>query len=179
MPLERLGDWIQTYTGVVFYLLDPRVEDIKIEDIAHALSNLCRFGGHCKQFYSVAQHSVLVSCQVPAEDALWGLMHDASEAYLCDLPRPIKRFSCLGTDYKAIESDLMKVICKRFNLPEEMPASVEKADTDLLMTEKRDLMHGCNKPWEDVGEELRETIISARPSVAERVFLGRFNYLTR
>ena len=87
----RKGDWIQTFTGRAFYVLDPRPEDVDIEDIAHALSMQCRFAGHCREFYSVAQHSVTASWLVPPEDALWGLLHDAAEAYVVDLPRPIKR----------------------------------------------------------------------------------------
>lgn len=69
---DRRGDWIQTFTGRRFWPLDPRPEDVCIEDIAHALSLKCRFGGHCTRFYSVAEHSVHVSNYVPAEFALWG-----------------------------------------------------------------------------------------------------------
>ena len=93
---ERVGDWIQTMSGVIFYPLDPRPEEIRIEDIAHALSHQCRFAGHCREFYSVAEHSVRVSRELPQEFMLWGLLHDASEAYLVDLPRPIKRWSAMG-----------------------------------------------------------------------------------
>ena len=85
--MKRKGDWMQTHSGIQFWPLDPRPEDILIEDIAHALSNQCRFAGHCCFHYSVAQHSVLVSENVPAQDAMWGLLHDAGEAYLVDLPR--------------------------------------------------------------------------------------------
>ncbi|MFG0247924.1 MAG: phosphohydrolase, partial [Phycisphaeraceae bacterium JB051] len=78
--------WIQTYTGKAFYPLreDPGIIDIR--DIAHALSLQCRFNGHCSDFYSVAQHSVHVSEVVPQAFALWGLLHDAAEAYMSDLP---------------------------------------------------------------------------------------------
>src|SRR5579885_2784587 len=86
----RHGDWIQTYCGVAFYPLDPRPEEILIEDIAHALSMLCRFTGHVKRFYSVAQHCVYVSHRCDPKDALWGLLHDAAEAYLNDISRPVK-----------------------------------------------------------------------------------------
>src|SRR5271165_7548492 len=89
---NRKGDWIQTYTGRVMYPLDPRPEEINIIDIAHALSNLCRFTGHVRTFYSVAEHSVRVSQHCDPKDALWGLLHDASEAYLADMSRPMKRY---------------------------------------------------------------------------------------
>ena len=81
----RIGDWMQTYTGERFWPLDPRIEDIHIRDISMALGKLCRYGGHTIFFYSVAEHSVLVSEYVPEEYALWGLLHDASEAYLSDI----------------------------------------------------------------------------------------------
>lgn len=94
MPMDHdaniRSDWMQTYTGRVFWPLEPRPEDVDIVDIAHALANLCRYGGHSKVFYSVAHHSVLVSQIVPPADALWGLMHDSAEAYVIDLIRPIK-----------------------------------------------------------------------------------------
>src|ERR1019366_6268112 len=80
---------IRTYTGILFDFEEPEASPIRIEDIAHALSLLCRFAGHCKEFYSVAEHSVRVSYACPEEHALWGLMHDASEAYCVDVPRPL------------------------------------------------------------------------------------------
>src|SRR4051812_31750950 len=82
--------YIQTYSGTEFWPLSPKAADVKLIDIAHALSNKCRFAGHCREFYSVAQHSVLVSRQLPDEFKLWGLLHDAGEAYFADIPNPIK-----------------------------------------------------------------------------------------
>ena len=81
MTDERIGSWLQTYTGKKFYPFDPREEEVDILDIAHALSQLCRFGGHTKEFYSVAEHCVLVSMCCPSEVKLLGLLHDAAEAY--------------------------------------------------------------------------------------------------
>ena len=106
---EHRGDSIQTYTGRKFFPVAPRAEDIEILDVAHALSMLCRYTGHTKQFYSVAQHSVLVSRIVPPQDAAWGLLHDASEAYLCDVARPIK-------PYRLLEQRLMVQVAGRFDL---------------------------------------------------------------
>jgi len=81
---------IGLFSGGTFDILNPRAEDVRIEDIAHALSQQCRFTGHTKTFYSVAQHSVLASTLVAAPDELWALLHDASEAYMGDMNRPLK-----------------------------------------------------------------------------------------
>lgn len=170
----RLGDWIQTYTGKIFYPIDPRPWEISLEDIAHSLSLLCRFTGHTREFYSVAEHSVRVSWLCPDEHAAWGLMHDASEAYIADLTRPIKRFSDLGEPYLRIETRLMHCICQRFGLPSEQPECVSKADLVLLMTEKRDLCEGHNsKPWEDTEDSLTEVIEPWPHRIAEQRFLQR------
>jgi hypothetical protein len=161
------------------YPLDPRPEEICIEDIAHALSNLCRFTGHCREFYSVAEHSVRVSYACDPKDALWGLLHDAPEAYLADMSRPVKRYSEFGAIYRQIEARLMDQIVIKFGLSQfGTPASVEYADTVLLMTEKRDLMHGCNKAWEDTAEPLEDIIRPRYPYDARQMFLKRFRQLT-
>lgn len=169
----RIGDWMQTYTGVQFWPLDPRPEDVSLHDIAHALSNQCRFAGHVTEFYSVAQHSVLVASIVPQEHAAWGLLHDAAEAYLVDLPRPVKRYSTIGTEYREVEARLMATICKRFGLPIEEPEEVKKADDILLMTEKRDLMPNCPAKWREESEPLPDRIRHWGPSWAEQMFLMR------
>jgi 5'-deoxynucleotidase YfbR-like HD superfamily hydrolase len=104
------NNWIQTFTGRQFWPLDPRPEDIELLDIAHALANKCRYTGHTRSFYSVAQHSVLVSEIVPAADAHWGLLHDASEAYLPDVARPVKR-ELAG--FQEIENRLMGCVAER------------------------------------------------------------------
>jgi len=170
----REGGWLQTYTGRQFWPLDPRASEVDIVDIAHALSNMCRFGGHCEEFYSVAQHSYLVSSICPPEDALWGLLHDASEAYLVDIPRPVKAFL---RDYKTYERDLERVIAKRFDLPSEMPESVKRADNSLLATEARDLMKSPPFLWERLAEPLDSRIVPWSPAIAEEIFLRKFHLL--
>lgn len=179
--MNRVGDWIQTYTGRQFWPCDPRPEEIHIEDIAHSLSMQCRFTGHCEQFYSVAEHSVRVSEILPGNSALWGLMHDASEAYLTDLSRPLKRGSGLGPIYKAMESRLMRAVCERFGMPIDEPAEVKKADNCLLMTEKRDLMrsHGSLPKWSEPEDPLDEIIIPWSWLHAKSVFLEKFSHLTQ
>lgn len=176
---ERSGDWMQTFTGRQFWPIDPRVEEICIEDIAHALSNQCRYAGHCKDFYSVAQHSVIVSQICDPGDALWGLLHDAAEAYLVDLPRPIKRFSDLGTCYRVVEEALMDVICARFGLPLAEPVSVKKADNVVFVTEMRDLMAHPPVRWKESWDNkpLSTTIHAWAPEKAKQEFLRMFEYL--
>lgn len=174
MSGDRQGDWIQTYTGVQFWPLDPRPEDVTIDDIAHSLANQCRFAGHTKAFYSVAQHSVLVSRTVPQRHALWGLLHDASEAYLVDLPRPLKRFSRIGDEYRLVENRLMQTIAVRFALPCPEPECIRDCDDRVLMTEKRDLMGPHPAKWAENAEPLDEPIVAWDPIVAEGLFLDRF-----
>ena len=170
----RIGDWIQTFTGRMFWPLDPKPEEICIEDVAHALSQMCRFMGHTNKFYSVAEHSIRVCWAVRERDALWGLLHDASEAYLVDLPRPLKRHSELGRLYCEAEKTVMAAVCVRFGLPLEEPASVKLADAVLLATEKRDLMKLPPKDWDQPAEPLEHVISPWSPELAENTFLSLF-----
>ncbi|NBC11661.1 MAG: phosphohydrolase [Planctomycetes bacterium] len=130
--------WVQTYTGRKFYPLAPRVEDIHIEDIAHALSNLCRYGGHSRSFYSVAQHSVYVACEAPPQHALWGLLHDAAEAYVMDLPRPLKK---AVAGYADAEARVMDAVCERFGMDPAMPEAVHRVDMAVMADEMATVMH--------------------------------------
>jgi hypothetical protein len=140
MPNENgrtANGWIATFTGRKFWPCDPQPEDICIEDVAHALSMLCRYTGHVREFYSVAQHSYMVSQIVPLEDAKWGLLHDASEAYLNDISRPVKPAL---SNYRELEETLMKMVAERFGLPWPIPDSIHHADKVMLATERRDLL---------------------------------------
>jgi len=179
--MERNGDWMQTFTGRQFWPVDPRPEEVSIVDIAHALAHQCRYAGHCKSFYSVAQHSVIVSRTCDPRDALWGLLHDAAEAYLVDLPRPVKRFSDLGAHYRDLEARLVRVICERFGLSVVEPPSVKHADDVALVTEMRDLMAPPPVVWREARntEPLGMTIYPHSPEVAKREFLDRFEELWR
>lgn len=136
--------WIQTFTGRKFDLNDPQPEMIFIEDIAHALANVCRYTGHCKEFYSVAQHSVYVSAQVPEPIKLQALLHDATEAYVADMSRPLKQMLSV---YQEIEARVWRAIAARFGLPEKMAPEVKVADNLLLMTERASLMATIPEPW--------------------------------
>lgn len=172
---ERFGNWIQTFSGLAFWPLDPRAEEVCDEDIAHALSMQCRFGGHCLAFYSVAEHSVRVSQIVPPRDALAGLLHDAAEAYLIDLPRPVKLSM---PDYSGIEKSIAAVIGERYGIDlVNLPLSVRAADEILLATEKRDLMSPSPREWAWLPDPLPEMIVPWGPALAREIFLRRLNEL--
>lgn len=173
---SRIGDWVQVYSGRQFWPLDPRPDEIDIEDIAHSLAHQCRFAGHTESFYSVAEHSVRVSRIVPEQDALWGLLHDASEAYLVDVPRPIKP-SLKG--YREIETGVMAAVCVKFGLPLKMPESVAIADNRLLATEARDLMKRSSVPWSALNARpLQDRIAPWTSHEAKYEFLELFARLT-
>lgn len=154
----RRGDWYQTFTGREVYPLDMRPEDVDIQDIAHSLAHICRFNGACRVFWSVAEHSLQVSeylnelrlaaravlDQANTQVLAWGLMHDASEAYIGDIVRPVKR-SLVGVS--EIEEHIQKVIAERFGLPWPIPEVVKLADEVLLATEARDFMASPPRPW--------------------------------
>jgi len=175
--VNRVGSWFQTYSSIEFYIMDPREDEILIEDIAHALAYSCRYNGHCKYFHSVAMHSVLVSQVCKPENALWGLLHDASEAYTGDMVKPLKRHM---EEFKRIEDQLMKTICHKFGLPEEMPEDVDAADLSLLALERQYLMGEPPRPW-NVLERVEPAdikLVLLPPEDAEYIFLSRFQELT-
>jgi len=170
--------WIQTFSGRRFYPLDPQPDQIDIIDIAHALSHLCRYVGHCKHHYSVAQHSLLVSQHVPAEHALWGLMHDAAEAYLGDVPRPIK---ALLPAYKDAERRVPAAICARFGLPPDEPPEVKRVDTAILADERRALLSKLDVSDHEWGATEPPLGIEIKPRIAfdaKWAFIERFGSLT-
>ncbi len=138
-------NWILTHTGKRFDLFEPDVDMIDPRDIAHSLAHLCRFNGHTREFYSVAQHSCLVADLVPAEHKLAALLHDATEAYLGDMTRPLKEWMPY---YRGFEDVIWGRICERFGLEIGLPASVHQADLIALTTERRDLMPPDPDPWD-------------------------------
>lgn len=168
--------WILTYSGRRFWPLDPHEDDIDIVDIAHALSNACRFAGHVRRFYSVAQHSVFVSHVCDIADELDGLLHDRTEAYLLDMPKPLKRAAALA-GYRAAEDRLEAVTAASFGVRVVMPASVHHADRALLATERRDLMPAFDPKHyqrDELVEPLPGTIRPWSPAVARYQYLTRF-----
>lgn len=173
--INKPKEWIQTASGKMFFPLNPKSEDVDIVDIAHSLSMKCRYSGHCKIFYSVAEHSVYVSHFVPQEIALWGLLHDAGEAYLVDVPRPIKPFL---TGFKELENNVMRAVCDHFGLPHEEPPEVKRIDTAILADEMAQIMGpppaGWNLPEHPIGIQIQ----GWSPEVSKMNFLSRFYYLT-
>lgn len=166
---------IMTRSGrfVRFDVPDP--DTIDIGDIAHGLSHLCRFAGQTRVFYSVAEHSVYVANLCPPEHMLWGLLHDAAEAYVVDVPKPLKR---MVPEYREIERKVMAAVCRKFGLPVEEPACVKRADLIMLATEGRDL---CAPGWEQWGLQmapLPERLVQPlHPDLARTLFLEKFRSL--
>lgn len=169
----RRGDWMQTATGRAFWPLDPRIDEICIEDIAHGLSMNCRYGGHCLRFYSVAEHCVHMAHAAPEGFGLAALMHDASEAYLADVIRPIK---ARLTNYKAIEADLERMIAQRFGLAWPMPPEVKALDERIIADEKAQAMAPAPIKWTQWQEvpALGVTLQFWTPEVARDEFLKTF-----
>lgn len=172
-------NWKQTYTGKRFVFSDPiDPESIGIEDIAHSLAMQCRFNGHCKTFYSVAEHSVVMSHFVSTKEAaLYALLHDAAEAYIGDIITPLK------TDaMRAMEAKIIEAILDRFGIrvSEITKAEVKKADLRMMVTEKEQLMRSGHN-WEPL-EGVRSyctALQSWTPVEAKDRFLKRFIELTK
>jgi hypothetical protein len=167
----RKGDFTALVGGGQFWPLDPRAEEIHLDDIAHALSMQCRWGGHVRTFFSVAQHCVLVSLHCKRWP-LKGLLHDAAEAYLVDVPTPIKKH-LFG--YSDIERGILGTIGERFDLGaalQDLPIEVHLQDGKALATEQRDLRPKYEF-WAPPGRPWRERIVPMSQPAAKRAFLRR------
>lgn len=199
------GDWMQTYTGRAFYPLDPNPEDIDIVDIAHALSMQCRYNGHVDRFYSVAEHCTLIAGWFLDQTAdglpdaqaqilaLWALLHDAAEAYIGDMVRPLKLHM---PDFRAADDLLTAAIATRFNLLvmqwgkrqindritqhfPVIPDAVKAADTRILLDERAELLVPPPGAWQIEGlEPLGVTIEGWEPARAKAEYLSMFAALT-
>jgi hypothetical protein len=176
--MSRKDAHFQTFTGRTFYPLDPRVDDVCIEDIAHALSNMCRFCGHVRTFYSVAEHCVRGAGHLRGALSLQFLLHDAAEAYIVDLPRPLKRCGLFGWLYRAAECRVEAVIAEALGLPYPFDPVIKTVDERMLLTERRDLMPDttitlCVGPL----APFPERITPMTPKQAERFFLTKYEAL--
>jgi uncharacterized protein len=192
-------NWIQMHpTGKKFFPLRPNPADFDIRDIARHLSMLCRYVGGVSKFYSVAEHCVRVSRRVEQlmvlddaypEDsgavlynAKWALLHDASEAYMGDMSRPVKHASVMS-QYRALERQLQQELVKAFGLEETEPAIVKQVDIEMLGTEARQLKQPIHPDWHHdapggkLAEEIPGLVLGWDPTTAERVFLSRYEKL--
>lgn len=171
---------ILTYTGRSISMTEPDETEFHISDIAHALSQICRFGGHTRQFYSVAQHSVLVSWLVPVDYRLQALLHDAAEAYYGDMVQPLKGLPSMRP-YRDYERILQSRLFEAYGVSPtaHSTAAVKHADLQMLATERRDLMAPDLLPWLILaGISPRHASISPMmPVPAEALFLKRFKEL--
>lgn len=178
--------WIQTYTGRQFHVMEPRAQEVHREDIAHALSLLCRFNGHVDRFYSVAEHCFILSHVVSPKAALWALLHDAAEAYVGDMTRPLKQQMQSFID---VEFAVILRIIEHFKLTEwfangaltDEVQEVHEADARILLNERAALMPRATHNWSVDGLEpldLAESpIVGWPPRKIERLYLQRLEEL--
>ena len=182
MTLE-LGNWIQTHTHRAFSLTTPDAADVTIEDIAHSLSQICRFNGHTRVPYSVAEHSVRCSQLVDQDFALDALLHDAGEAYFGDVSTPLKRE--LGAAWADVEERIGSLIADKFGVLWPPPRAVVNADLALLEIECRDLLGAAIDDWSKMGAmavfkiDVDELVIIEpwTPDFARHRFLERYHTL--
>lgn len=169
--------YVSTFLGHRFFLTRPHIDDIAIEDIAHGLAYQCRFNGQTQAFYSVAQHSLMVMQLVPAPLRFAALLHDAAEAYLGDMVKPLKN---LFPEFSAIEARVMQIIGERFAVDlAHLDPAIKAADLIALATEKRDLMPHSTEAWyylRDI-QPLPECIRPLSPVDAKAAYLDSFHQL--
>lgn len=169
--------YVSTYLGNRFYLTRPHIDDVAIEDIAHGLAYQCRFNGQTSAFYSVAQHSLMVMSLVPKSERLAALLHDAAEAYLGDMVKPLKN---LFPEFSAIEARVTEIIGQRFGVDlTHFHPSIKAADLVALATEKRDLMPHSTEPWLALAgvEPLPTRIEPLAPGEAMSAYMAAFKAL--
>lgn len=176
-PTEMITTpYVSTFSGNRFYPLEPRIDHIAIEDIAHGLAYQCRFNGQTHEFYSVAQHSLIVASLVPTDLRLAALLHDAAEAYLGDMVKPLK---VLLPAFAAIEDQVSALIATAFGIDFSDYAPIKRADLIALATEKRDLMPHSAERWAYLDDirPLPQRIVTMSPGLAKQEFLREFSLL--
>ena len=167
-----VGPTILLASGNYFDFLAPEQSTFTINDIAHGLAHICRFGGQCSRFYSVAQHSVIASKEVPGPDAYAALMHDAAEAFVGDMAKPLKD---LCPEYREVEKRVEAAVFHRFHVQMPLPPSVKEIDTVMLATEQRELMRNRDDWNYTRGRQpLDINIPPMTPAMAKNAFLVRF-----
>lgn len=176
--MEQTESCISTASGRFFDLLKPEEYEYDINEIATALSNLCRYTGHVNRFYSVAEHSVLVSHLVPDKLALTGLLHDASEAFVGDVSSPLKR---LMPEYRKIEDRIQESIARYYGLTYPFPHEVHEADKRMYWNERQSVADNNirDQLWHQGLRAARKVNAAGMaPHMARRMFLSRFKELT-
>ena len=179
---DKTDKWIQTFSGKKFFYYDLDHSMFAVEDMAHAMANLARFNGHTREFYSVAQHSVIVSQIIEDhlggehKDVGAGLLHDAPEAYLGDVPKPFK--VTIMEVFGPVEDEIYRNIAQIHDLDEELPNAVKVADVQALLLEKEQLLP-VRVPWEWVTDQMIQdlpdiTIDPLPPAEAKQLFLERY-----
>lgn len=172
------GPWMGTFTGKRFHFFDPRPEDVELADVAHHLSQINRYGGATRRTYSVAEHSVIVSLYVPPEYAREALLHDAAEAYVGDVIRPIKRK--IGDGFAETERAVEAAVFARFGITPtpESRAAVKEVDDRIIRDEIDALMSDpgiyAEREWLRGMKPLGCAIAGLTARAAEHVFLQRF-----
>lgn len=176
------GPWIQTFTGKMFPLYSPGVWDIDIEDIANALSMICRFGGHTSSFYSVAEHCINVANEVDPKYAFDALMHDAAEAYIGDMVTPLKR----GDEHiQQVELRIEAAIARRYQIAlydNDRDYEVKRADWAMCIYEAQHLLPRPDllqywTPNTNLAPNSKPTLWCWKPQEAKKQFLRKFNAL--
>lgn len=171
---------IYTISSRKFDIENLQPESISIHDIAHALAYNCRFGGHIQPFYTVAQHSVLTAWNLipnrdaSIEDLMMALLHDATEAYICDIPAP---FKALLPDYIALEAKLHAYISQHFQLPPQLTPCVKQADRRMLATEVKYIRNAELELWCGIEKPYDSKIKTWSPKKSKRIFLYTFEIL--
>lgn len=189
--LPPTNEWILTHSGIQYKICSPVPENINLRDIAHALSNICRFGGHTRGFYSVGQHSIHCTQYILSRKdipnryivALKTLLHDATEAYMGDMVRPLKHTPHMRY-YRKLEKCTEVAVFAALGIPlitSKEKGYITEADNVLLMTERRDVMNHGNiewkgfeafKPWKGI------SIVPTNPVTVEAQFISLFDRLT-
>lgn len=170
LSLNKYGKYIRTYTGKYFYPANIEALEVDVRDIAHALSGVCRYNGHLREHYSVAQHSIIVSELVPKEQALEGLLHDAAEAYMPDMPSAIK---AMLPEFVEYQERLTKHIFKCLGLQYPLNEEIDFVDKEIRTNE----MYWLSNWDEPTPKVFNYRINTETPKVIEARFLDRFNEL--
>jgi 5'-nucleotidase len=171
----EVGPSIMLQSGAWLDLLAPHTSEFTIEDIAHGLALQCRYAGQCREFYSIAEHSILVS-DIVQDDPLAALLHDAAEAFLGDITRPLKQ---MLPDYRRIEAQMQRAIFSRFDIDPQSNPAIKSADLSILAAEQSQMMPAGTDEWarHDGIESAPVKIRFLSPQKAKAEFLQRFETL--